>query len=77
MRSACLSRMALSSLSGSLEKSAKTGVPNWIKRGRHKSQSKSGPASECISAGEIEIDAPLNATITIKGNEIYDAVSIR
>lgn len=53
-----------------LQKSSKTGSPVWIKLVGDDSKSKYGPASECISGSEIEIDAPVNSTITIKGREI-------
>ena len=56
-----------------LQKSEKSGDPNWINvvginpRGR--------PAGgECISASEIEIDAPLNAKITIKGTDVETTI---
>ena len=53
-----------------LEKSPKSGAPVWIKVIGIDPRSKYGPGSDCISASEIEIDAPINATITIKGREI-------
>lgn len=53
-----------------LQKSVKSGSPEWIKVVGMDPKSKFGAGSECISAREIEIDAPLNATITIKGREI-------
>ena len=52
------------------QKSSKTNEPVWIELVGSESQSKYGPSSDCISAAEIEIDAPVNSTITISGREI-------
>jgi len=57
-----------------LQKSSKTGQPVWIKLVGEDSKSKFGPSSECISGSEIEIDAPVNSTITIKGREITTTI---
>jgi len=52
-----------------LEKNPKSGNPNWINvvgvnpRGR-------AAGGDCITSDEIEIDAPLNAKITIKGRDL-------
>lgn len=49
------------------DKNATTGDPNWIKIMGLSAKNKY--AGECISGGEIEIDVPLNATVSIKGEE--------
>lgn len=53
-----------------LQKNTKTGEPVWIKLVGWESNTKYGPNSECISADRVEIDAPMNAIITVKGLEI-------
>ncbi len=57
-----------------LEKSPKTGEPVWIKLVGTDLKNQYGPNSECIAAGEIEIDAPMNATITVKGLDITTSI---
>ena len=52
-----------------LQTSSKTNDPVWIMVVGIESKSKNAPASECVWGGEIEIDAPVGATINIKGRE--------
>lgn len=55
------------------EKHPKSGQPVWIKVVRSEA-ARFGPDGDCLSAEEIEIDAPVSATITIKGREISTTV---
>ncbi len=57
-----------------LEKSEKTGEPVWIKLIGVDVADKYGASSDCISGSEIEIDAPVNSTITVKGREISTSI---
>lgn len=57
-----------------LEKNPKTGEPVWIKVVSADSKNKYGPNSECISGGDIQIDAPTTATFTVKGYDINTTV---
>lgn len=52
------------------EKSLKTGDPIWIKVTGAGTRSDLGPSNECISGNEIEIDLPMNATVSVKGGEV-------
>jgi hypothetical protein len=59
------------------QKSEKTGDPVWVNlvavEGR-----RAGMTGECISGGEIEIDLPANAAVTLKGQETTTSIdSIR
>lgn len=53
-----------------MQKNSKTGDPVLIKLVSADSKNKYGPNSECISGGEIQVDAPINATITVRGYDI-------
>jgi len=60
------------------EKSAKTGDPNWVKVIGSDTSKGMYPKGECISANEIDIDVPINATINLRGHEITtDIDSVR
>ncbi|MEQ1605673.1 MAG: DUF4097 family beta strand repeat-containing protein [Pyrinomonadaceae bacterium] len=50
------------------------GEPVWIKLVSAESKNKYGPNSECISGGEIQVDAPINATISIRGYDINTTI---
>ena len=57
-----------------LQKNNKTGEPEWIKVVNAESRNKYGTNSECIAGNEIQVDAPVNATVTIKGYDINTTV---
>ncbi|MFT3744494.1 MAG: DUF4097 family beta strand repeat-containing protein [Pyrinomonadaceae bacterium] len=57
-----------------LEKNPKTGEPVWIKVVSVESKNKYGSNNECISGGEIQVDAPVSAAVTIKGYDIATTV---
>ena len=50
------------------------GEPVWIKLVSLDSKSKYGQNSECVSGNDIQIDAPVTATITVKGIEINTSI---
>lgn len=52
------------------DKDARSGDPNWISFKSVETRGKYATSSECISGNDIEIDAPVNATVSIKGHEI-------
>lgn len=52
-----------------LQKSQKTGDPVWLMIIAEAKLKQAAP-NECLSGGDIEIDAPLNSTINIKGQEV-------
>lgn len=52
------------------EKSSSTGEPVWIKIAGADPRSRYGPSSECLWGEDIEIDVPVNATVSLKGHEI-------
>lgn len=52
----------------------KTGVPVWIKVIGLDTRRRSGMESECLSGGQIEVDAPITATIRVSGGEISTSV---
>lgn len=57
------------------QKSQKTGDPVWIMiMPDNGEKNKFIPSGECISGDEIEIDAPANATLNLKGREISTVV---
>lgn len=64
------SRFAFSTL----QKNTKTGEPEWIKIVNAESRNRYGTNSECIAGSEIHVDAPMNATVTIKGYDINTTV---
>ncbi len=53
-----------------LQKSQKTGDPVWLMIVAAEAKPKQAAPNECLSGGDIEIDAPLNSTINIKGQEV-------
>ncbi len=57
-----------------LENNLKTDAPVWIKVLAVDGKSRYGPATDCLSGGNIIIDAPVNATITVKGREISTTI---
>ncbi len=57
-----------------LEENPKTKEPVWIKLVAVQSKIPSRSGTDCLPGGEIEIDAPLNATIAIKGGEISTSI---
>lgn len=57
------------------QKSPKTGDPVWIMVvAEAADREHAGPIGECLRGDEIEIDAPLNATLNLKGQEITTVV---
>lgn len=56
------------------QKNPRSGEPVWIKVVRSETNLKYGPESECLSGDEIEVDAPVSSTITIKGREISTTI---
>ncbi len=52
-----------------LQKSPKTDAPVWVMIVAAESKPKQASPNECLF-GDIEIDAPINATINIKGQEV-------
>ncbi len=57
------------------QKSPKSGEPVWIMIAADQGGvGKFGPATECLRGDEIEIDAPVNSTLNLKGQEITTVV---
>jgi DUF4097 and DUF4098 domain-containing protein YvlB len=52
-----------------LQTSPKTQAPVWISVTGIEGKNKIAGATECIAGGEIEIDLPVNASLTFKGQE--------
>ncbi len=60
------------------EKSPSTGEPVWIKISGVPGRVRYGPMSECLWGEDIEIDVPVNASVSIKGQDITSRIdSIR
>ncbi len=58
-----------------LEKSMHSEAPGWIKiASAEPAKSRYGAQSECLWGDEIEIDAPVNSTITLQGQEATTTV---
>lgn len=57
-----------------VQRDPKTNEPVWIKVVNAEAKNRYGPNSECISGGDIQVDAPINATITIKGYDINTTI---
>ncbi len=53
-----------------LQKSSKTDAPVWLMIVAAETKPKQSSPNECLWGGDIEIDAPVNATINIKGQEV-------
>ena len=51
------------------EKDPKTGKPVWVLIANAAGNGSGPPVSECLSGDKIEIDAPINAGLTISGRE--------
>lgn len=51
------------------EKNQKTGEPNWISVLGVQAKNKYAKPTECIWGNEIEIDVPVNAVVSIEGQE--------
>ncbi|MEP6945365.1 MAG: DUF4097 family beta strand repeat-containing protein [Acidobacteriota bacterium] len=57
------------------QKSARSGDPVWIMAvAEAANKEQAGPISECLRGDEIEIDAPVNATFNLKGQEVNTVV---
>jgi hypothetical protein len=56
------------------QKSQKSGDPVWIMVASDGSAGKYGSPNECVWGDEIEIDAPVNATLNLKGQEITTTI---
>jgi len=50
-----------------MEKDAKTGAPAWVTVNAVGNNGIAGPSPDCLSAEDIEIDAPREAALSIKG----------
>jgi DUF4097 and DUF4098 domain-containing protein YvlB len=55
------------------ETSPKSGEPVWVKVTGNE-QNRTGSQNECLSGNEIEVDAPVTATIRVRGREISTTV---
>src|SRR5829696_638361 len=55
-----------------LETSAESGKTNWLYIGR--TPSRAGPAAECLAGENIEIDAPIGASLDLSGREVRTTV---
>lgn len=56
------------------QKSEKTGDPVWVMVMGVDARKKNSVPTECISGGEIEIDAPANAMVKIKGEDVNTSI---
>jgi hypothetical protein len=57
-----------------MEKSPDSAAPVWIKIIGVDAKRRYGPANDCVTGGEISIDVPLNATVTLKGRDMTTTV---
>lgn len=57
-----------------MEKGADSGAPVWMKIVGVDPRRRNSPSSDCINAGEISIDVPVSASVTIKGRELETTI---
>jgi hypothetical protein len=57
-----------------IDKDPQSGAPNWVKIVGTDAKQRTGPNSDCMTAGEISIDVPATAEVKIQGREISTSI---